>query len=151
MALDCKREAFKPGPGCPEISVNLNFPDFASCKDAEPGRLKSVAKMDLQRSPAFPVFIPGNDPLPVYIPDIENILDDIPCALDSYDAESTTISINGKESPNSRVDMVVGPDCQLAGFDIDINFDMPKTPRIVYSDGAVLYRFYADYSNDITL
>lgn len=151
MALDCKREAFKPGPGCPEISVSLKFPDFAACGDADPARLKGISKMDLQKSPAFPAFVPANDPLPVYIPDLDALLDDIDCVFDSYDKDATTVRINGKISPDSSVDMVVGSDCQIEGFDIDIAVDVPRAPTVSYKNGAVLYTFYADTGSSISI
>lgn len=119
MALSCTREAFKLDDGCPELEVDLTFPDFESC-DADTARLKGVAKIDLQKSPAFPITIPANDPIPVDIPEIY-----IECAFDRVD---TNVSISEDSPPGTSfsLDLVKPYSDSCAVSEMNVKLKVPS-------------------------
>ena len=65
MPILCNREAFKFEDGCPPVEVDLEFPDFDACEEADSTRLKGVSNMGLRRAPAFPIFLPTAEQIPV--------------------------------------------------------------------------------------
>lgn len=139
MALSCSREAFKPAEGCPQLDVDLTFPDFESCLDADPSRLKSVARLDEQKSPAFPMFIPSDDPLPISIPDVEL---DWECPFDGLSSDGDDISIdagNAHASGTVKVESTEG--CSMTGISIDLELPDYGGPAVRVEDGAVYYTF----------
>lgn len=139
MALSCNREAFKPGDGCPEINVDLTFPDFGACEDADPGRLKGVSRIDLQKSPAFPMFMPAEDPLPVSIPDIDV---DWECPFDGMSSGGNDINIDaGHAVASGSVKIDVGDNCSVSGVSIDLDIPDYAGPAVQVSNGAVFYTF----------
>lgn len=147
MALSCNREAFKPADGCPEIHADLTFPDFESCEAADPGRLKSVSRLDLQKTPAFPMFVPANDPLPVSIPDIDIDIDEIGCIADDLADGSSSVSISYDVGPNDKpygsVSIARSTDnsCSISGINIALHLIQPSIPSVSLSDGVITYSF----------
>ena len=142
MALNCNREAFKLDAGCPPVSVDLKFPDFGACEDADPGRLKGVSRLDLQKSPAFPMFMPAEDPLPISIPDLDI---DYECPLDGVSSDGDLININAgnaKATGNVRVERA-STGCSMTGISIDLDIPDYSAPKVRIDDGAVYYTFSA--------
>lgn len=149
MSLSCKRSAFEFDDGCPPVSVDLTFPDFESCEAADPGKLKSVSRLDLQKAPAFPMFIPGDDPVPVSIPDIE--IPDYECPLDSFSKTGQRITVNsGNAASTGTVKILAESDsCSLNGIEIELTIPDYSGPSVRVSNGAIYYTFKANGSNEL--
>lgn len=150
MSLSCNREAFKPAEGCPEIEADLTFPDFEACEAADIGRLKSVSRLDLQKSPAFPMFIPANDPLPVDIPDIDVDAYGCPFGEISENSSVTVTDSDGQEISGSGgyVDVRTLAGSNVCSFEgIDIVVSIPRSDAFasitVGSDGVSYVTFPA--------
>lgn len=150
MALNCKREAFKPADGCPSISADLSFPDFESCEEADPGKLRPPARLSLQKAPAFPMTIPANDPLPISIPDID--IDDYGCPFGDI-SENSSVRVfdqDGHEldGGGGHVDVRTSSGSNVCSLDgIDITITVPQSNAfasvVVGADGVSYVTFPA--------
>ena len=123
MATTCNREAFKFSDECPKLDVDTTFPDFEACESFDSGKLKGVARFDLQKTPAVPVTVPSLGQFP--IPDIDE--DD--CPISTLAAGGSTFSIGYDESIRSpQGSIAVRTDqesCKLLGIDIKIRLPQP--------------------------
>lgn len=119
MALNCNRRAFEMIDGCPPVEVDLTFPDFKSCEDADPSRLKEAANLGMQQSPAFPMFIPANDPVPaVVIPDVDV---DIDCGFDDTET-SVSIDTHGSTATGSLEFDTRSDSCAVERVSLNLDF-----------------------------
>lgn len=74
MSILCSREAFKLDEGCPQVEVDLEFPDFDACEAADVSRLKGVSNVGARKSPAFPMFMPAAEQIPADVPDVSDLM-----------------------------------------------------------------------------
>lgn len=123
MALSCNRRAFELDEGCPSVDIDLTFPDFDACGDANEGRLKGVSRIALQKSPAFPTFMPGADPLPVSIPDI-----DVEMVIDcSFDDTATSVEFSSDGVPGASGSLEFNRNDENCGVDsVRLRLDIPN-------------------------
>ena len=120
MALDCKREPFSSSDGCPRIDIDLEFPEFEACVDADPGKLKQVSKLDLNKSPVVPTFMPAADPLPIVFPEIEAIFD---CPF-VEDKTQYNVKFDPAKNPGASGKVVINRDpatCRVEDFSVTLD------------------------------
>ena len=139
MALKCSRRPFEMEDGCPPVEVDLTFPSFEACVNADPSKLKAPSRLDTRKDPAFPI-LPAADPLPIQIPDI----DDLGCPLDGLNEDGDSITIVGTEHASGRVKLNrTSTGCSVTGIDIQLNLPDISAPEVKIEDGAVFYSFSA--------
>ena len=147
MALNCNRQPFQFEDGCPSVKVDLNFPDFNACATAEPSRLKSVSRLNIQKAPAFQMFIPVADPLPVPDFDIDIDIDsiDVGCPFEDLDSGDMSVSVHEDDTGESHGSLSIshGDDnpCAITGLHLDLYIPPPVIPTLSYEDGTVVYTF----------
>lgn len=151
MALSCSRQAFTAGEGCPSLDVDTSFPDFGACESADTSRLRSPARNNLQKTPAFNIFMPAVDPLPFIFPDVDL---DTDCAIPDNIYTHVSISpkpfTGGGGSSSGKLDLLSSPgSCSLSGMSLALNIPVAvggvfrgSTPISTQSYGNV-YKLYA--------
>lgn len=143
MGIKCSREAFEPPEGCPELNVDLEFPDFEACISADPSRLKGVSRLDIDKSPASPS-LPILDDIPLHIefPDMP------PCPFGELREEGSSVTIKGVSGAVGGMTFSTsdgtGSSCSLKGIDLNLYIPEVQAPKLEISAGGVpTYSFAA--------